>query len=196
MAATRTSKARSTRQADKGGASDRPLAERYAEFQAELAGMQADAEARRQKAASEHQQKVHDDTHKAYAPAREAYLAYLGAYHSAATEPGGETAPDVAAAEFAYLEAHRQATEEAQRLADEHGKAHAQVQHKVAEDLQTSWIAACAAFVALAKASTADLDPETADPREVMALGQILVLAATSAMSARPPKGGGGEQWN
>lgn len=196
MAATRTSKARSTRQVDKGGGSGRSIAERYAEFQAELAGLQADAEARRQEATSEHQQKVHDDTHKAYEPAREAYLAYLSAYHSAATEPGGETAPDVAGAEFAYLEAHRQATEEAQRVGDKHWQAHGRVQRKIAEDLQTSWIAACAAFVALAKASTADLDPETADPREVMALGQILVLTATSKMSAQPPLGGGVERWN
>jgi hypothetical protein len=187
MAATRTSKRRATSEpeARSGAARGGTVAGAYADFQAGLRRLQEEAEGKRGDAAAAYRDNVHDATHKAYEPARKAYLAYLTAYQAAAGDPGAAASPDVARAEFDYLEAHRKASEEARRQADEHWRAYVDAVQKIDDDLREAWSAAFGEFVGAVKRATAAWEAGSADPAEVLAVGQAVAAAATSALSAQ-----------
>jgi hypothetical protein len=187
MAATRTSKSRATNQPEAASGAGRgaTIAGAYADFQAALRRLQEEAEAKRRDTSATYRDKVHDATHKAYEPARKAYLAYLTAYQNAAGDPTGATSPDVARAEFDYLEAHRKATEAARRVSDEHWQACVDAIRTIDDELRDAWGGAFGDFVQVAKRVTAAWDADSADPAEVLAVSQAVAAAATSALSAR-----------
>jgi hypothetical protein len=188
MAATRTSKTRAGVRAETAAGAERSgstIAGAFADHQAALRRLQDEAEEARREATATYRDKVQDATHKAYEPARKAYLAYLSAYQSAAADPGGVATPEVARAEFEYLEAHRKATDDAQRSCETHWQACLDAIRKVDDDLREAWAAAFGDFVGVVQQAAAGWEAATADPAEVLAVGQAVTAAATSALSAR-----------
>jgi hypothetical protein len=153
----------------------------YDDYQAALRTIGEESAVARRDAASTYRRKVADAVAEAYAPAREAYLKYLGAYFESNT--GGMEAPDpqVVRAEFDYREADRRAGETASGACEDEWHAYCDRITQIDQEDASRWKAAFDDYFGGVGRVVADLDHP--DPRDVQVLAQTLSLACVSALS-------------
>jgi hypothetical protein len=154
----------------------------YDDYQAALRTIGEESAVARRDAASQYRRKVADTLAEAYAPAREAYLTYLGVYFEHNTGAMEPPDPHVVRAEFDYREADRRAGETAERACEDEWHAYCDRITHIDQEEASRWTAAFDDYFGGVRRFVADLDHP--DPRDVEVLAQTLSLACVSALSA------------